>query len=622
MPRMRETDFIAQNKQKWRQLEDLKAQKKKDPEKLSDLFIEVTNDLSYAKTYYPNRSIRVYLNNLAMAVHSSVYRTKRGGFAALGRLFLDRIPRVYFEARFQVLIAAVIFFFAMGVGVFSTSQDPGFVNVMLGHEYVAMTIDNIAKGDPMAVYKQAGEMDFATFVTFNNIYVSFRVFLLGLALMVGTVFALLFEGVRIGCFFSLFHDYDLLGESLLTVFMHGTPEISAIVLAGGAGLELGRGLVFPGTYARKEAFLLGARRSVLMILGLVPVFIFAGFIEGFVTRHTDLPDPIRLGFILICLGFMLTYFVIMPIRRFGKGRSSSGEADMVPEIPEHDYQMDKVKTHGQLFGNAFAMFSKGFFPLLASASATGLVYTVLLFLWFRSGIWDVLSSGIPASLGALTPFGKVFFKVDELYDMTTFPILYLLAAAAVGVAISSALSKLSARFDHALSVNRILPMALLISFLMHGLFYVPAPWAFMLALIMGPLLSHFLIHRLFSDAGVNLSVKEILNGAYLRTLALWFVLFCCITLFMGFVNSGFTDIFFAQLLSNIHLLDEQYEILMALIKVMLTMTSLLLFLPLLVYGTYFAYQSEKEKLTAGHLMREVEQIGLRKKAYGIWREED
>ena len=74
---MRETDFIRQNREKWEDFERLIGAQNKDPEKLSDLFIEVTDDLSYSRTYYPNRSVRVYLNGIAQTVFQSIYRSKR-----------------------------------------------------------------------------------------------------------------------------------------------------------------------------------------------------------------------------------------------------------------------------------------------------------------------------------------------------------------------------------------------------------------------------------------------------------------------------------------------------------------------------------------------------------------
>ena len=84
---------------------------------------------------------------------------------------------------------------------------------------------------------------------------------------------------------------------------------------GAAGLALGNGWLFPGTYSRLESFRRGAKKGVKIVIGTVPVFVMAGFIEGFVTRHTELPDLLRLGFILLSLSFIIFYYIYLPNRK-------------------------------------------------------------------------------------------------------------------------------------------------------------------------------------------------------------------------------------------------------------------------------------------------------------------
>ena len=80
---MRETNFIDQNKKKWKDFERVLDGQYKDPEKLKDLFIQVTDDLSYSRTFYSNRSVRVYLNNLAQRVFFSIYKSKKSEHAPI-----------------------------------------------------------------------------------------------------------------------------------------------------------------------------------------------------------------------------------------------------------------------------------------------------------------------------------------------------------------------------------------------------------------------------------------------------------------------------------------------------------------------------------------------------------
>ncbi|MCB0780115.1 MAG: stage II sporulation protein M, partial [Flavobacteriales bacterium] len=105
----------------------------------------------------------------------------------------------------------------------------------------------------------------------------------------------------------------VLRESLLTIWVHGTLEISAIVIAGAAGLALGRGMLFPGTYTRMESFRRGAMLGLKVVIGLVPVFVVAGFLESFVTRHAlSVPSFVSASIIVLSLAFLIGYFILLP----------------------------------------------------------------------------------------------------------------------------------------------------------------------------------------------------------------------------------------------------------------------------------------------------------------------
>jgi len=86
---MKESLFIKQNKEKWIDLEKRLDSGERDPDKLSDLFIQVSDDLSYARTFYPNRSVRLYLNNLTQKVYSNIYKNRRSSWADIV-FFLER----------------------------------------------------------------------------------------------------------------------------------------------------------------------------------------------------------------------------------------------------------------------------------------------------------------------------------------------------------------------------------------------------------------------------------------------------------------------------------------------------------------------------------------------------
>jgi uncharacterized membrane protein SpoIIM required for sporulation len=102
---------------------------------------------------------------------------------------------------------------------------------------------------------------------------------------------------------------------MLAVWLHGTLEIWAIIVAGAAGIALGNGWLFPGTYTRLTSFKHGAKKGLKIVIGTVPIFIMAGFIEGFLTRHTWLPDLLRLSVILLSIAFIVFYYIYLPNKR-------------------------------------------------------------------------------------------------------------------------------------------------------------------------------------------------------------------------------------------------------------------------------------------------------------------
>ncbi len=310
---MREAAFVKQNEQRWEQFESLFRQSGSvDPDALADSFVRLTDDLAYAQTHYPQSNTARYLNNLAAQVHQAIYRNKKQDRNRVSRFWKTELPQLYYAARRPMLYAFLIFVLSMGVGALSTAHDDTFARLILGDAYVNMTLNNIKRGDPMGVYKDMQQSDMFLAITFNNVRVSFLAFVLGLLASVGTGFMLFYNGVMVGVFQYFFYQKGLLLTSFLTIWTHGTLEISAIVLAGAAGLVMGNSLLFPGTYPRGESFRRGARRGLKMVIGLVPIFVAAGFLEAFVTRLTEWPMAAKLAIIASSACFIIYYFIIYP----------------------------------------------------------------------------------------------------------------------------------------------------------------------------------------------------------------------------------------------------------------------------------------------------------------------
>lgn len=313
---MKEVVFIRRNIEKWKEAEKVVEQATNlSPDQLADAYTDLTADLAFAQTHFPASRITIYLNNLASALHNKIYRNKREKWTRVITFWTQEIPQVMHDARRELLVSFIIFAVSVIVGVVSATGDPDFVRLIMGNAYVDMTLNNIANGEPMAVYNGTSEVPMFLGITLNNIMVSFNCFAMGIFTSFGTGYMLFNNGIMLGAFQTFFYQHDLLWDSMLAIWLHGTLEIWAIIVAGAAGLALGNGWLFPGTYSRLESFRRGAKRGVKIVIGTVPIFIMAGFIEGFITRHTELPDMLRLSLILASLAFIIFYYIYLPNRK-------------------------------------------------------------------------------------------------------------------------------------------------------------------------------------------------------------------------------------------------------------------------------------------------------------------
>lgn len=313
---MKEVTFIRRNIDKWKETEKVvEGADKLTPDRLAEAYMELTADLAFAQTHFPDSRITIYLNNLSSALHNVIYRNKREKWSRIVIFWTQEVPQTMRDARRELLVSFLIFAVSVVIGIVSAWNDGNFVRLILGNGYVDMTLNNIANGEPMAVYNGSEEVPMFLGITLNNVRVAFSCFAMGLLTSFGTGYILFSNGVMLGSFQTFFYQQGLLGESMLAIWLHGTLEIWAIIVAGAAGLALGNGWLFPGTYSRLESFRRGAKRGLKIVIGTVPIFIMAGFIEGFLTRHTDLPTAFRLGIILLSLAFIVFYYIYLPNKK-------------------------------------------------------------------------------------------------------------------------------------------------------------------------------------------------------------------------------------------------------------------------------------------------------------------
>jgi uncharacterized membrane protein SpoIIM required for sporulation len=190
----------------------------------------------------------------------------------------------------------------------------------MGDGYVNQTLENIKEGNPTKIYGDSGPFEMFLGITFNNIMVSFYTFIYGIFTSLGTAFILFRNGVMVGSFVTMFHLEGEFAQAFPVIMLHGTIELTSIVIAGGAGFVMGNSILFPGTYSRLESFKRGARRGLKIIIGLLPFIITAGFIESFITRYAFMHWSGKALIISFSALLMIWYFIIYPLQLKKNGK--------------------------------------------------------------------------------------------------------------------------------------------------------------------------------------------------------------------------------------------------------------------------------------------------------------
>lgn len=619
---MRETAFIDQNKEKWADFEEMLKQGQQEPEALNDLYVQITDDLSYARTFYPNRSVRLYLNSLAQRVFQNVYRGKRFPLGRLRRFWSDELPQVMWETRHALWLSFGLFALAFAIGIISSVINPDFARLVLGEEYVEMTLRNIQSGDPMAVYKREGPLGMTLGIAANNLFVALRTAIFGVLASVGTVFIMLYNGIMVGAFQYFFVEQGVFWQSFLTIWIHGTLEISAIIIAGASGLVAGSGLLFPGTYTRIQAFQRSMRLGIKVFLGVAPIILLAAFFEGFLTRLTDTPDFLRGAFIGASLLFVLWYFVWLPWHKARTGVFA--HTTVTRELPPNrDQTVDfsAIKSPGEVISDTFGVLARHSKILVASV---GIACVAALG-------WTYAASEEPIKTTLVFPpqFLGAFLGIRSMFSSETAPLLGYLQTVLFAVLGMAAFKAVEQAMPEAERPNRTLWSRLLVFVLL----LIPmAPlallwWikigfgAWIAAMVVAPFCAHWAAALYFDTSNPIM--------AFLRTLQMFrwgqgFLLGFLLTnlglLCYVFLDTPIWDMVL-NLFSWLVPSGKDYMAIFSAVTTALFAATITYFtvLALLLNGGLF-YFSNREIEEANHLRAGIGQVGTGKKIRGLARE--
>ncbi|WP_064094460.1 stage II sporulation protein M [Rossellomorea aquimaris] len=278
--------FIKQHREEWKELEELltslrknKNKTGKNIDKFQRLYQKAAQNLSYSQTYFPNEEVTSYLNGLVSKSHNLLYKDQISSMKQVRRFFSTTFVGLLFEQWKFVLIALGLFMVGAIGAYLSVLNDP--LNI-----YSILPANISQNVDPTTLGQSDGEVDssfMSASIMTNNIKVAFLAFAGGVTFGLLTVYMMVYNGIIIGALAALFWHHGKTYEFWAYIVPHGMIELTAIFIAGGAGLLMGYKLFVPGRFTRSFQLKQQAKRSVQLLLGTVPLFVIAGIIEGFIT---------------------------------------------------------------------------------------------------------------------------------------------------------------------------------------------------------------------------------------------------------------------------------------------------------------------------------------------------
>ena len=285
-----------------------------DPDEMAADFTQLVDDLAYAKTFYPSSKVTSYINARASGIYLAIYKNRKEESNRLVTFWKYDLPLTIKKHHGVLLFSLIVFIIFFAIGFFTSQKDDEVARSFFGDSYVETTQHNIDKGNPFGIYESGNSLLSWLGIMINNIKVALLMFVSGIFCGIPTLYKHCETSAMVGIFDQFFAARGFGIDFWLVVFVHGTLEITALIISTAAGLILGKSFLFPGTIKRMDAFKQGAKEGVKIMIGLMPVFALAAFFEGFITRlYNDIPILTTAIFALSII-FVVWYFIIYPIR--------------------------------------------------------------------------------------------------------------------------------------------------------------------------------------------------------------------------------------------------------------------------------------------------------------------
>jgi uncharacterized membrane protein SpoIIM required for sporulation len=301
--------WMEKRKAHWTRLEALVARGRRGGSDLTSvelrelalLYRQTAADLSTVRDRPASGQLAAYLNQLLGSAHNIVYGAPPARLAAVGGFFARTFPQVFRRTWRYSAAATVLFAAGAACGLVLAAADPGFTRLVVGAELM----DSIDRREMWTHSILAVKPVASSAILTNNLSVSFLAFASGIFAGLGPIYMMAFNGLLMSVIGAACHRAGMSVALWSFVAPHASLELPAIFIAGGAGLLLGRGILVPGPLSRRDSLTQAASTAIRLILGVIPMLVVAGLVEGLVSP-TDLPVAAK----FVTSGALLTILAI------------------------------------------------------------------------------------------------------------------------------------------------------------------------------------------------------------------------------------------------------------------------------------------------------------------------
>ncbi|TAE54775.1 MAG: stage II sporulation protein M [Nostocales cyanobacterium] len=292
--------WIGRREENWQRLDQLLSQveqkglksiKSTEIRELASLYRSVAADLARARTQEVGKTLTQSLQTLTTRGYTQIYQgSRKQEWQAVKKFYLWGFPAVVQQTFLYTVVATLLFLLGGLVAWWYAWQDPSFMSLIVPESLISQVRDRgeLWMGSIVGIEPLASSN-----IMINNISVSFAAVSGGISGGIYTIYIMVFNGLLIGAVATLVGQNNLAYPFWAFVFPHGALELPAIFLAGGAGLLIGKAILFPGKYRRRDAIKINSYLSAQLVFGIVPLLVIAGIIEGFISPNPAIPDPVK-----------------------------------------------------------------------------------------------------------------------------------------------------------------------------------------------------------------------------------------------------------------------------------------------------------------------------------------